>query len=345
VNLLTGLITMSRFYRLNSAIFLVIAGALVAEPDAGALLIAGPVVCVFLAGASMNILNDVLDKKGDELTNPRKPLVAGTVQVWQALATIVVLVVVALLVAALVVETPRAYIVTLGLYGGVIVCGYLYARLKRYGWLGPLISAVPGGFLGLIGYVMVGGTGLPALLVFVAVYGIVRGLANNLLASLQDVDTDPKAGTLTVAVQLGAPKTLLLAVVMNGLLIAAVVGIASYNDELLPALPIALFAALVLVVTSLSSIRTSSEAGRGRDQRQKDQFWYNQSRMITETALVAAFSPLLGVVAGLVLQGLWAGGTLYERWTAKGEQGQPAAASIPGPGAADVAPQGGEAHP
>lgn len=315
MTVLIGLVRMSRFYRLNSAIFLVLAGALVAAPGAATAELLGPVACVFLAGASMNVLNDLLDKEGDELTNPSKPLVSGSVRLWQAMLATTVLAIGAVLVIGFAVDTTYALVGTLGLYGIVILCGYLYARLKKYGWLGPIISAIPGGLIVIVGFVMMGGRGLPALAVFVAGYGVIRGLANNLLASLQDVDADPKAGTMTVAVRLGAPTTFALAVGLNVVLIAGVVALAVHNEEVAAATALALLALAILGATSVSAIRTSGEEGRGRARRQRDQGWYNQSRMITETGLVAAFSPVAGIIAGVGLQALWAGGTAFEAWS------------------------------
>jgi len=158
---------------------------------------------MFCAQAAIGVTNDVFDRDLDARAKRWKPLVAGVVSLWLAVALAIALA-----------TTSLALALTLGPVGGGLAalglaCGLAYdARLKRTAFSAvPYMIAIP--VLPLWVWAIVGDW--RAALWWLPPMGSLIGLALHLANTLPDIDDDASNGVRGLAHRLGARRSMLLA--------------------------------------------------------------------------------------------------------------------------------------
>ncbi len=196
---------------INAGLVAVVAGIAGAEPRTAALLAAA----MLGFQSSIGALNDVVDADTDRLHKPRKPIPAGLVPVWLALALVGLGAAVGLGISA----SLGMAVFVLGVLGYATGVAYdLVLRRLGLGWLGfaaafPLLLAWT-----WVGAAGVAPPGWPLLLSVAALAGPTIHLAN----SLADVDADEHVGRRSLATRLGPRRSeWVLAALMATVLVLA----------------------------------------------------------------------------------------------------------------------------
>jgi 4-hydroxybenzoate polyprenyltransferase len=299
---------MTRFHRLSSPLLISVAGWYAGEEQRGGWRLAafiGYVGCQ--AGAAM-ILNDLLDREADAVTNDQTPLPQGVVSPLAAATGVVVCAVGGVLLVLAASPEAGARLLGCGFAVGTVVVSVLYSRFKAAGAVASALAAIPFGFAALAGVVL--GGGAPArTIVPLAAYALLRGFFTNIAVALRDIDGDPLVGVRTVPVRVGAPRAFTWCCAASVGLAGLVIWLAVDHDHPWPAVPAAAVAIALVAAVASGIYRELSRPNRTRADRLAVLRAYDQERLIVDAGLVAAFAPVAGIVTGLLFEALWVAGT------------------------------------
>jgi 4-hydroxybenzoate polyprenyltransferase len=196
------------------------------------------VLIVGLAVAYGNVVNDLVDEKGDRTTKPRRPIVSGLVSRRQAWSAVVVLPLGVMVLGAIAARRLMPFIAC------VLVLSTLYTvRLKGMPFIGNLSVGLLAGSTFLFG---ASGRGRPTRATVVgSVLITVAFLCFELAKTIEDADADAAVG-LTTAAHVLSPRGQRWAILTVGTVYCCVVialGVAyesadSYWFVILPVLPL-----------------------------------------------------------------------------------------------------------
>jgi 4-hydroxybenzoate polyprenyltransferase len=262
-------------------------GGQAVEPARIALLVA---ILVALQSA-MFVVNDILDAPRDHTSAPYLPIPSGVVGRRAAVAE-------ALLLGAAFVAGTAALSATLGDFAAVLATlPAAFLTMKVYGrtksaWYSPLLASTASSSAPAWAWLLAGHHDLP---VFAGLFGIasLHGVHANLRAQLRDIEGDPRAGNVTLAVRLGARRTFWLAAVVRILELAAILGLALCCGRPGGALWL-LPAAALLGVGLATARRVYTETRERLGQTAALALWVDIS-FLTEIAVLGAFQPWLAL--------------------------------------------------
>ncbi len=205
------------------------------------LVLTGPIVC-----GTSQVINDWCDRHVDAINEPLRPIPSGRVPGRWPVAIALAGAALGLGVAALLgLWVLLATIVAL-------FCGWAYSaapfRLKRNGWLGPLVCALS--YEGLAWFtgasVMLGGLPPPVLLGIILLYSLgAHGIMT--LNDFKAVAGDRATGLRSLPVVLGVRRAALLACAVMLIAQLAVIALLAAQGHGLSAAIVALFTALQLL--------------------------------------------------------------------------------------------------
>jgi 4-hydroxybenzoate polyprenyltransferase len=244
-----------------------------------------------LAGGAVNVLNDILDADKDRRTAPELPIPSGLLTLTAAtglLGGLTLAVVGLFALGAPSLARLGAGLAVIGL-GVTIVTAYSVLKSERL--LAPLAAACAYASLAVTGWLVAGGGGGPIAAVVACT--LVFGVARNLLAAVRDVDADRSVGNESLAVRLGARRTLRLAAALDVAAHACVVAVAAPRAD---ALAIAAIAAS-LAVTLLAYRRTFGlmRGAANRAQRSRALWSAGLARWTSQFVLVGVLSVPVGL--------------------------------------------------
>ena len=307
---------MTRIYLSNINIWPVLMGwAAARSSGGGGGLVPLVLLCLFvaLAGGALFIVNDILDADGDRTTAPYLPLPAGLLTVRQSWAWAGAYLMGALVALYLAAGTAGRFAVALGVTVAGVLAAMVYSKVKDDGLIASVMVTVPQTLPAVIAWWLAGATAGWALAVVLA-YCVLACISNNIMAALRDVDLDGEVDNRTLPVRVGGAAAFRLAarIALLALVPVAVAGVAAPQGW--AAVPFGLAAAGVLAGTYRRTLATFEEPGRGRVRRMKDLRGFKFGEYLRHAALVAAFDPVLALVAGVLMYAsLFFGHKVYTR--------------------------------
>jgi len=298
---------MSRTFLSNLTTWAALVGWVAADPDLTSWgRMAALLVAVTALNGAMFIINDLLDAEGDAVTAPYLPLPSGLLsrrQAWLAMGAGLLTAVLCVLLAA-----PSAG--RLAVAAGLILLGTIpsagYSKVKDLGIWGSLTVALPQCIAAVVAWVLAGG-GPAGELLLVLAYLMLACVSNNILAALRDVEKDPEAGNRTLAVRLGAPRAFRAAALTGFAALAPVLVLAAVRPGWW-ALVFAGVGAAIHLFCYPRLLRSFADPERDRTQRLADQRLWKLGEYVRHSSVVAAFNPVVGLVAGVVLYACLRGG-------------------------------------
>jgi hypothetical protein len=157
---------------------------------------------------------------------------------------------------------------------------------------------------------LVAGGGWSTEIWLVFAYALCRGMAANVFSTYRDIEGDAKVGNYSIAVRLGPRRAFGLGVVLEGLGVLLVLGVAISRDEV--ALGAAVFMASVALLAWASVVTAGSqEQSADVDDRALLIFPLRAARNHVAIILVQSLS--LGLIAALITGAAWAMEPLYTR--------------------------------
>jgi 4-hydroxybenzoate polyprenyltransferase len=298
---------MSRTFLSNLATWAAVIGWAVADPHLGSWgrMLALVVGIIALNGA-MFIVNDILDADGDVVTAPYLPLPSGLLslrQAWVAMGA-------GLLIAVVCVAEAGRTSGRLAVAAGLLVLGVIlsaaYSKVKDFGIWGSLTVALPQSVPAAAAWVLAGGGPTDQALLVLA-YLLLASVSNNILAALRDVEKDPEAGYRTLAVRIGAPGAF-RAAAFTGFAALVPVAVLAVIRPGWWGLAFAGAGAVIHLFCYPRLLANFADPERGRTQRLADQRLWKLGEYVKHSSVIAAFNPIAGLVAGVVLYACLRGG-------------------------------------
>jgi 4-hydroxybenzoate polyprenyltransferase len=280
---------------------LIIPGWLAASDPPGAVGLIAIMATAALSRAGANVINEIVDSEKDRVTAPELPIPSGVVSLGQAVLTAAAIAAAMMVTSAIASVTLLAYIGCLAaLFAGAVLT-VAYSLVKPY-WLLAL-SAAAGVYvcLPLAGWLAAGaGSLMPIALVLL--FQFVYGIAGNVQAALRDIDLDGDVGNQSVAVHLGARRSLRLGAAAEVLAHLTIVAIGFSVGR--PALAISLVAvSLGFVLSAYAAALEDFALTTSRSERAVASRRLILSRQGGPIALVAIFSVPIALATAI-------GGTL-----------------------------------
>lgn len=247
--------------------------------------------------AVMWVVNDLLDAERDRTSAPYLPLPSGIVGRRHALGLAALLG--AVFLGGLVTLAGRALDLALALAAvpAALATMKLYGRTKG-AWFSPLLASSASFSAPFWVWICAGHRGVAPFALLFAVTSL-HGVHANLRAQLRDIEGDPKAGTVTLAVRLGARRTFWLAVAVRLVELAGVAALAlgwGVAAGVLWLIPVVALLAVGLAGARRVYARTRDRVG----QTAALGLWVYIS-WLTEIAILGAFHPRLAAVAAVVM--------------------------------------------
>jgi 4-hydroxybenzoate polyprenyltransferase len=245
-------------------------------------------ISLVLARGSSNVINDIVGREEDRLSNPWLPLPSGLLDLRQAVATLLALAAGVVGFAAAASASWSAFAVSLGLLvlGGVLIVGY---SLMSGGLPAIAVAAMPYPVLALIAWALAqeGGAQIAPVLVACWCYGA----GSQILGKVWDVDADREQGKRTVAVRFGPADSLRAAAACDLGAIAGALLAAAGQGRLPPVLGLAVLLLVALLAAYRDAVPQQESAGvHGRFARVKAMRTLSRARLGTLLLLLAAFS-------------------------------------------------------
>jgi 4-hydroxybenzoate polyprenyltransferase len=291
---------MSRTFLSNLATWAALIGWLAADPELGSGgRMASLVVAIIALNGAMFIVNDILDADGDAVTAPYLPLPNGLLSLRQAWLAVGVGLLIAVLGIVLAAPSPGRLAAAAALILLGIVLSAAYSKAKDFGIWGSITVALPQSIPAVVAWVLAGGGPVDEALLVLA-YLLLASISNNILAALRDFEKDPEAGNRTLAVRIGAPGAFRAAALTGFAALVPVVVLAVVRPGWW-ALAFAGAGSLIHLFCYPRLLRNFAEPERGRTQRLADQRLWKLGEYIKHSSVIAAFHPIAGLVAGVVL--------------------------------------------
>src|SRR5690349_10885018 len=221
-----------------------------------------------LARGAANVINEILGREEDRLTNPWLPLPSGLLDLRQALASLVVLAAGVVAFTAAASPSRMVFVASLGLMvlGGALIVGY---SLMPDGWPAIAVAATPFPLLALIGWTQAQGSGPEIAAVLACFY--LYGAASQIENAVRGIDGDRETGRRTAAVRSGPGRSLRIAATCDIGAVSAALAVAAGQKRLAPVLPLAALVLGAALVAYRDSIpRQESPDLRGRFARVRE---------------------------------------------------------------------------
>jgi len=258
------------------------------------------VFATVLAGGLAVVMNDILDRKKDEVTAPELPLPSGVVTLAQALAFAAALTICTIGLWAVASTTLLGWVLALVIsgFGGLLVV--LYSFAKPFGLVGPLVGGLAYTTIPVAAWAAAGRGEGSYPIEIVGIYALLIGTGGIIHAAIRDVDTDGEVGNLTVAVRLGPRGALSLgtAFYLASTVCVAWAGIVDSRTAAGIALSVATI--LTILYAHLTAHRRMSGSAAGRATRVNAMRPVTLSRLACHLAMIAIASPLLAAAVGAV---------------------------------------------
>ena len=249
-------------------------------------------------GAAGMTLNDIRDLNGDRTTAPFMPVASGMISIKRAKAAVVGFVVLGLIAFKWTSpSTPRQLIASAALVSCVL-SAIPYSRLKPSGLFASLFIALPYMIATLIGAVLSGGYATVDTYIIVAIAGL-YGLHSNIGTALYDSQLDGTIGNRTLPVRIGDRASInwicSIAALDWGLALAVIL-----RQEVAVVPLFLLVAALGVAVWRFPLLQRRLADRLSRLDRIDVLAPLLWAALLTHAAIVAAFTPLLGLAYAVI---------------------------------------------
>ena len=277
------------------------AGSLAARerPDAAEVLAA--TLATVLAGGLAVVLNDILDRRKDQITAPELPLPSGIVTLPQALIFAASLVACAIGLWGVASTSLLGFALALLVsgFGGVLVV--LYSFVKPFGIVGPLVGGAAYSTIPVAAWFAAGWGVGPYSIAVVLLYAFLIGTGGIIHAAIRDVDSDAEVGNRTVAVRLGAERALDLGTLFYVSSCACILWAGLESSHIAEGVALTAATATAVLAAHRVAVRRQAESETlGRPMRVRAMRPATLSRLACHVALIAIVSPLLAIAVAAV---------------------------------------------
>jgi 4-hydroxybenzoate polyprenyltransferase len=249
--------------------------------------------------ALLMVLNDWIDAEKDRRSAPYLPIPSGVVRRSSALLEGLGFGIAFLTLLWVLGSDFRAVAITLATIPPALATIKIYGRTKS-AWYSPVLASTAAASGPLWGWLLAGHRN-PALFGQVFAIAMIHGLHTNLRAQLRDIEGDPKAGNVTVAVRLGAKKTFWLTIALRAVELGGI-GMLCLSSGKTGAW-FWLVAAFLVFAGNLTRAK-EYERSRSRLEQTKVLTVWIYASLLAEIAVLGVFQPL-AAGATLVFMFVW----------------------------------------
>jgi 4-hydroxybenzoate polyprenyltransferase len=245
----------------------------------------------------MFVVNDIQDAERDRLSAPHLPIASGMVPRPAALLLAALLATTFMATAVILARDIWLTATVLATIPAALVTMKLYSRTKAI-WISPLLASTASSSFVAWAWLLAGHQMVTGFILLFAIASL-HGIHANLRAQLRDIEGDPKAGTITLAVRLGAKRTLLAAAVVRAVELGAIAALTLFFGT-----PLGLWwvvgAAALLIVALVQAPRVY-RVTRDREGQTAELFVWVYMSFLAELATVGGLRPMLALAVGAAM--------------------------------------------
>ena len=176
--------------------------------------ILGTLTYIFLAGSGM-VINDFYDYEIDKINRPQRPIPRGSVSLSQAKMLFFTYLSIGLLLSVLniLIFNLNYIIIVIAAFFGFM--GWIYAKWgKKSGFLGNIIVSISFS-IGMIYGALLNSSSIPIYVYYFFLTAFFLLLSREIIKGCEDIEGDKKEGVKTLAIRIGAKKSITFAMISS----------------------------------------------------------------------------------------------------------------------------------